>query len=180
MIALALLAAATQLVRLSNGIPVIVRTEPESPLVAIETLIRADDLSPAELGECQVLAGAIFGETDSFTAQGLRTLGWSIGGGIRCAFTGDCLRLEIVTAKSHLEPTTTFLADVLRRPLFTEAALSEGWQSYNDIVERMSRTPPALELRSFLAKLGAGPLEPAPLTRDFALALHAKLFRPER
>jgi predicted Zn-dependent peptidase len=172
--------AATQLVRLPNGIPIIVRTEPDASVVAIEALVRADDLSVANQAMLETMVGAVFGETDSFTAAGIRELGWSIGGGVTCSLAGGALRFEIVTLKSHLEPAMTLLVDVLRRPLFTESSLDQGWLAYLEGRTSIAREPGARAVRALLAGLGAAP-QPAIRPRATeARFLYNWVVRPER
>ncbi|MBA3725042.1 MAG: insulinase family protein [Armatimonadetes bacterium] len=169
-----------QLTRLSNGIPVIVHRRPDSPSVTLQALVRLDDLSPAELAEAEVVAGALFGETDSFSLQEFRMLAWSIGGNVIAEVSGDCLRVEVTTAKSHLLPAISFLTDALRRPTFNRGALEDGHRHRDRLHTFISQNPPFLSVRSLLASLSAGPAYVRQVSAGRAKALHQMYVRPER
>lgn len=180
----ALVAAAVlsgpQLTRLSNGIPVIVHQRPDSLSVTLQALVRLDDLNPAELAEAEVVAGALFGETDSFSLQEFQRLAWSIGGNVSAEVSGDCLRVEVTTVKSHLHPAISFLTDALRRPTFNRGALEDGHRYRDRLHTFISQNPPFLGVRSLLASLSAGPAYVRQVSAGRAKALHQRYVRPER
>ena len=168
-----------QLTRLPNGIPVVVETTGRD-LVTIQVLVRADDLSPLELGAAETMVGALFGETENYSLRELRRLAWSIGGAVASDSAGDCLRLQVTTTRNRLRPTAAFISDALRRPVFTEEALTEARQAELRRQAWVDRTPPLRDIRTALANAGIGAANVTALTADQAKAIHAKVVRPDR
>lgn len=179
-LALAVLAiAGPQLTRLPNGIPVIVQTTADK-LVAVEVLVRTDDLSPIEAGAVETLAGALLGETENYSLNELRRLAWAVGGSITTSSAGDCLRLSITTSPDRLNPTAALISDALRKPAFTPESLVAARLANRAHQDWIDRTPPLRDIQAILTKRGLAPVPVTSLTREQALALHVKVFRPER
>lgn len=152
--------AAPQLIRLPNGIPVVVESTADR-LVSIQALVRADDLTPEQAGGLEFLSGALFGETENYSLRELRNLAWIAGGSVEAAWAGDCLRLEITTTPDRLRPAAALLSEVLRKPLLTPSALSEARLLAKRRFERILATPPLSDVRAALTAqgLGAAPID---------------------
>lgn len=168
-----------QLMRLPNGIPVIVQATTDQR-VAVEVLVRADDLTAIETGGMETLAGALLGETENYSLNELRRLAWSVGGSISTTFAGDCVRLSITTTAERLSPTAALISDALRKPAFTPESLAQAKLAEREHQNWIDRTPPLRDIFAALGNRGLGSVPVTTLTRDQALALHAKVFRPER
>ncbi|HET6644141.1 MAG TPA: insulinase family protein [Fimbriimonadales bacterium] len=172
--------AGPQLSRLGNGIPIFIHPAPGEDRITLQALIRLDDATPAELGEANYIAGALFGETDNFSLRRFRELAWSIGGNVDSEMAGDCLRVEVATAKSHLLPAVDFLTDALKRPLFTEQALADGKTQVELLQKRMDENPQLQAVRNALAAVDAAAISVNAPTQRQAVAFHTRFFRPER
>jgi len=175
----ALALSGPQLTRLPNGIPVIVQKTSDR-LVAVEVLVRADDLDPIESGAVETLAGALLGETENYSLNELKRLAWAVGGSISASFAGDCVRLSITTSPDRLNPTATLISEALRKPAFSSESLSAAALMGREHQNWLDRTPPLRDIYTSLAKHGLAPQPVTALTREQAISLHRKVFRPER
>ncbi|MDQ2985674.1 MAG: insulinase family protein [Armatimonadota bacterium] len=175
----ALALAGPQLTRLPNGIPVIVETTGKD-LVSFQVLVRTDDLTAIESGAIETMASALFGETENYSLRELRRLAWAVGGSVTSVWAGDCLRLEIATTSDRLNPAAALMSDALRRPVFAPGALDQARLTNQSHQAWLDRTPPLRAIRTNLARRDIAPLPVTSLTKAQAVALHAKVFRPER
>lgn len=178
-VAAALAVVGPQLTRLPNGIPVIVETTGRD-LVSFQVLVRADDLTAIEAGAAETMAAALLGETENYSLRELRRLAWAIGGSITSEWAGDCIRLEVSTTRDRLNPAAALISDALRKPVFGAEALARGRQLSQHHQSWLDRTPPLRDIRASLAKRDLAPSPVTQLSQAQALALHAKVFRPER
>jgi predicted Zn-dependent peptidase len=148
--------------------------------VQIEVLVRADDLNSVETGAVETLAGALLGETENYSLNELKRLAWAVGGSISTTFAGDCVRLSITTSPERLNPTAALISDALRKPAFTPESLASAQLAARGHQDWVDRTPPLRDLFTSLSKRDLAPTPLTTLTREQAVALHSKVFRPER
>ncbi|MCH8275047.1 MAG: insulinase family protein [Armatimonadetes bacterium] len=172
--------AAPQLIRLDNGIPVIVDPDLGNGLVAIQALIRADDLNAEELGALELVVESLLVETEQFSVRRLRRLAWYVGGLVDVTLVGGVVCIEITTETSHFGPAVTLLSSVLTRPRFTPEGLAAAAVRIADTRSRAVRNPLSHPLRQFRAELGTGPRPVEGFGAESAAALHKRVFRPER
>ena len=168
-----------QLTRLPNGIPIVVEQQSQ-PYVFIQVLVKANDLSPTELGALEIVSAALFGETTNFSLRELKKLAWSAGGGISSTFAGDCVRLQLTTTKDRLAPAASLINEALRNPTFDDGILQKAISANKLHQQQIDRTVPLREIRNALALKKIGPASVGEISREYATALHLKVFRPGR
>lgn len=171
---------APQLVRLGNGIPVIIETIPGASTVSVEVQVDAGGCSATEMGELEFLAAAMFGESENRSLRTMRSLAWQIGGAIGSDVTQDALRFHVRTSKAQLRPVVAFLSDVLRKPAFTEESLRMASNTLSRRDKRMGEDLLGLTFRVSAFDMKIGPGSAVSLSKEQATSAHARLIVPER
>lgn len=177
---LALLAAAAQLTRLGNGIPIVVEPRTNGGLVCVQALVDASDLTPEQLGGLEYVVACLLRESERLSVSELRALADRSGGAIESELTRDCVRIEITVPATHLSHAALLLGETLRRTKFTEEGIA--WAERKMARERADLRSLAhlAGIREVLAGAGCGPVDVERPKAGDAAALYAKVFRPER
>ncbi len=177
---LAALAVSPELIRLANGIPLIVDFREDSSLVTLVALARCDDQPADRLAALEVACRAVMRETQTFSTQRLRYLSWLVGGRVEVELANDTVRFEVTTAPSHFSLAATLLSEVTQRVSFGYASLEKASADVARDQDSRATMPWYPGVREFRGELGIGPRGPVGLTPAVASALWQEVVRPER
>lgn len=169
-----------EILRLSNGIPVLVQKDAFSEYLVVQAVVRTSDLLPSEIGAMEILAEAMIQETQSITPQRLSTLTYLLGGNAHVIFKDGAIVFEIVTIPSYYSTAVGVLSEVLLHQQLSE----ENLQVASDNVQQRHRVLYSDPIRSLISRfrktLNIEPSTPSSMNTTFAKSLYFKYFRPGR
>jgi predicted Zn-dependent peptidase len=182
MIALILAAGvmSPQLVKLGNGLSMILDSDPREKMVTIVALVRAHDRPPRDLAALELVATAMALESKNFSKSEIDAITTYVGGSLRCQFVGDSIQVVLATAPTHFGAAATLLGDILQRATFTAESLTEARALLDAEHAKLSEDPAFVPLRALRDRLDAGPSALQPLSDDQAAGLYDFIVRPDR
>ena len=128
---------------LSNGVTILVRSQPEAKVAAIEIFIRlgAADEDSANTGIGQLLAGSILAGTETRSATKLARLISEVGGNFHAQWQWNYLEVYAVTVPAMCEETIALLSDSIQNSKLDGEAVEYSRSAVLKEISRMEADP---------------------------------------
>ncbi|HWP30520.1 MAG TPA: insulinase family protein [Fimbriimonadales bacterium] len=167
-----------EILRLSNGIPVLVQKDASSEYLVVQAVVRTSNLPPSEIVGMEILAEAMIQETQNITPQRLSALTYLLGGNAHVFYKDGAIVFEIVTIPSYYSTAIGVLSEVLLYQDFSE----ENLRVASEKVQRRHRILNSDPIRSLLSRfrmaLNIEFSPPSSLNEAYAKSLYFKNFHP--
>jgi zinc protease len=176
---------------LANGLQVISVTRADLPLVTAQLVLRSGgEMDPPSLaGLADLTANLLSKGADGKTAPQIAAAAEALGGSLDAAAGWDESRVGITVTTPKLASALGLLAEVVRKPDFSEGELERARsQAIDDLRLALSRPTSLASLAASRAVFGSGayghsrsgtPASLARIDRADVLRLHQALYRPD-
>jgi predicted Zn-dependent peptidase len=151
--------ASAQITRFSTerGVRVVLRQEPDSPIVAVAIAVRtlqAENWAAPGIGG--VVASALFGSNSNLSREGVaRTLAF-VGGGFRSEWNGECATVTCITTPTMFSDTMWIVGQALKNADMDVETAAEALRNLSALRAREASDPTAIGAEAARARLFPG------------------------
>jgi zinc protease len=176
---------------LPNGLRVIVAEDRDMPLISARVVIASGaEVDPAGAsGLADLTAELLTKGTDSRSAPEIAHAVESLGGELESGATWDSSNIDVNVMSSKFEPALGIVADVVRRPTFSEEEVERLRQQFLDNIRIELRDPASVagyvaartvfEGGQYGHPLSGTPESIERIRRDDVVALHRRCYLPD-